>query len=120
MDVSLSVVFGRPRGKCLHFPQGEFVFGRGPECHVRPDSPSVSRQHCLLRVTPDSVLIRDLASTNGTLVNGTRLVGERPLADGDLVQLGPLVLQLRCNPACQTLSDVQLPTDTAEMPVTPT
>jgi pSer/pThr/pTyr-binding forkhead associated (FHA) protein len=41
------------------------------------------------------VRIRDLGSTNGTLVNGTRVVDERPLQDGDLLQLGPLVLQLR-------------------------
>jgi pSer/pThr/pTyr-binding forkhead associated (FHA) protein len=100
MDVQLLVVQGRPRGKCLKFPPGEFVFGRGPECHVRPDPDghAISRQHCLLRVAADGVHIRDLGSTNGTLVNGTRVVEERPLCDGDLVQLGPVVLQLRYYP----------------------
>jgi pSer/pThr/pTyr-binding forkhead associated (FHA) protein len=39
--------------------------------------------------------IRDLGSTNGTLVNGQRLVGERRLEEGDLVQLGPLVFEVR-------------------------
>jgi pSer/pThr/pTyr-binding forkhead associated (FHA) protein len=99
MDVQLLVVQGRPRGKCLKFPLGEFVFGRGPECHVRPDpeGQAISRQHCLLRVAADSVHIRDLGSTNGTLVNGERVREERPLEDGDLVQLGPVVLQLRCS-----------------------
>jgi pSer/pThr/pTyr-binding forkhead associated (FHA) protein len=98
MDVQMLVVQGRPRGKCLRFPCGEFVFGRGPECHVRPDSPSVSRQHCLLRVSAGGVRLRDLGSTNGTLVNGTRVVDEQLLADGDLVQLGPLVLRIQLPP----------------------
>jgi pSer/pThr/pTyr-binding forkhead associated (FHA) protein len=96
MDVQMLVVRGRPRGKSLRFPQGEFLFGRGPECHVRPDSPTISRQHCLLRVAFDGVHLRDLGSTNGTLVNGTRVTQEQPLKDGDLLQLGPVVLQLRC------------------------
>ena len=49
MDVQLLVIQGRPRGKSLHFPPGEFLLGRGPECHIRPNSDLVSRQHCLLR-----------------------------------------------------------------------
>ncbi len=114
MDVLMQVIQGKPHGKRLRFSQGEFVFGRGPECHVRPDSPSISRQHCLLRVTGEGVLIRDLCSTNGTLVNGQRVLGERPLADGDLVQLGPLVLQLRFPRPNETIIDCQLATDTAE------
>jgi S-DNA-T family DNA segregation ATPase FtsK/SpoIIIE len=106
MDVQMLVVQGRPRGKRLRFPPGEFLFGRGPECHIRPESPSVSRQHCLLRVAPDGVHIRDLGSTNGTLVNGTRVLQEQPLKDGDLLQLGPLVLQLRCAEAAEVELDV--------------
>jgi pSer/pThr/pTyr-binding forkhead associated (FHA) protein len=94
MDVKMLVVQGRARGKCLQFPPGEFVFGRGPECHVRPNSPWVSRQHCLIRIGKEGVHVRDLGSTNGTLVNGTRLVGERPMQPGDQLQVGPLVLQL--------------------------
>jgi pSer/pThr/pTyr-binding forkhead associated (FHA) protein len=94
MDVKMLIVQGRARGKILRFPKGEFVFGRGPECHVRPDSPWVSRQHCLLRIDNASVHLRDLGSCNGTLVNGTRLVGECPLKAGDKLQVGPLVLQL--------------------------
>jgi pSer/pThr/pTyr-binding forkhead associated (FHA) protein len=98
MDVQMRIVQGRPRGKCLSFPAGEFVFGRGPECHVRPNSPWVSRQHCLLRIGAEGVRVRDLGSTNGTLVNGTRLVGEREMRPGDQLQVGPLVLELVAEP----------------------
>jgi pSer/pThr/pTyr-binding forkhead associated (FHA) protein len=94
MDVQMLVVQGKQRGQTIRFRQGEFVFGRGPECHVRPNSEWVSLQHCLLRVGADSVHIRDLGSTNGTLINGVRVIGERRLDPGDHVQIGPLVLQI--------------------------
>ncbi|MBM4070721.1 MAG: FHA domain-containing protein [Planctomycetes bacterium] len=94
MDVKLLVVQGKARGQHLLFPDGEYVFGRGPECHVRPDSEWVSRQHCLLRINGNAVSLRDLGSTNGTLVNGVRVVGDRILQIGDQVQIGPLVFQV--------------------------
>ena len=95
MSVLLRVVQGRPQGKHLLFTHREYVFGRGAECHVRPNSDWVSRQHCLLRVTPEVVSIRDLGSRNGTLVNGTRLVDECALHHGDLVEVGPLVFEVQ-------------------------
>jgi pSer/pThr/pTyr-binding forkhead associated (FHA) protein len=94
MRVQLVVVQGRPAGKALQFPRGEFVIGGGLECHVRLNSAWVSRQHCLLRVTEDSVHLRDLGSRNGTLINGLRLRGECWLQHGDRIQVGPLVFQI--------------------------
>jgi predicted component of type VI protein secretion system len=98
MNVKLLVVHGRPRGKSLLFPPGEYVFGRGTECHIRPNSDWVSRQHCMLRVLPDVLLIRDLGSRNGTLVNGVRVVGEQSLQQGDMLQVGPLVFEVQIDP----------------------
>jgi S-DNA-T family DNA segregation ATPase FtsK/SpoIIIE len=95
MEVEFLVVQGQPRGKSLHFPPGDFVVGRGPECHIRPNTAYVNRQHCLLRVTRDGALLRDLGSSTGTLVNGRLVVGERLLNVGDRVQLGPVVLEMR-------------------------
>ncbi len=94
MKVKLRIVQGRPQGKSMVFPRGEYVFGRGEECHVRPNSDWVSRQHCLLCVTEDGVSLRDLGSRNGTLINGARLVEERCLNHGDQVQVGPLVFEV--------------------------
>src|SRR5262249_36296519 len=88
-------VQGRPRGKSLVFPEGEYVFGRGAECHIQPNSEWVSRQHCLLRVGPKGAFIRDLNSRNGTLVNGKRVLEELRLVHGDQVQVGPLVFEVR-------------------------
>jgi pSer/pThr/pTyr-binding forkhead associated (FHA) protein len=94
MEVKLLVVHGRPQRKSLVFPRGSYVFGRGAECHIRPNSEWVSRQHCQLVVTSEAASIRDLGSRNGTLINGERVVGERGLADGDEIQIGPLVFEV--------------------------
>jgi pSer/pThr/pTyr-binding forkhead associated (FHA) protein len=95
MEVKLLVVHGRPQHKSLVFPRGSYVFGRGAECHIRPNSEWVSRQHCQLVVASDTASIRDLGSRNGTLINGQRVVGERGLTDGDQIQIGPLVFEVR-------------------------
>ena len=94
MTVRMRVVRGRLCGKCVDFSDGEFVLGRGPECRIRVGSKRVSRQHCLLRIHGPKVRVRDLGSTNGTLVNGTLIVEECVLRQGDTLQLGPLVLEL--------------------------
>jgi pSer/pThr/pTyr-binding forkhead associated (FHA) protein len=104
MNVTLLVAQGRPLGKRLTFPPGEYYFGRGSECHVRPNSDWVSRQHCLLRVDSNGAFLRDLASRNGTLVNGVLLDGERRLDDGDLLQLGPLVFEVLLDTAAASPS----------------
>ena len=94
MQFRLKVVKGKPRGHCLSFPIGEFMFGRGPECDVRPNSDLVSRQHCMLQITQSGALIRDLGSRNGTLVNGNLVIGEQVIGHGDTLQVGPLVLEV--------------------------
>jgi pSer/pThr/pTyr-binding forkhead associated (FHA) protein len=119
MNVKMRVVQGRPAGKVLVFPHGNYYFGRGAECHVRPNSEWVSRQHCLLRVTGEGVYLRDLGSRNGTLVNGSLLDGERPLGSGDKVQIGPLVFEVQLEQAPPRPPDAR-PTvgqagDTAEL-----
>lgn len=49
------------------------LIGRQEDCDVRLDHKSVSKMHCVLVKTDGTVLLRDLGSTNGTRVNGTRV-----------------------------------------------
>jgi pSer/pThr/pTyr-binding forkhead associated (FHA) protein len=58
------------------------VVGRHRWCDVRIASLQVSRRHCRLALARDSVLVRDLGSTNGTLINGER-IKEGVLRPGD-------------------------------------
>ncbi|HEY1414112.1 MAG TPA: FHA domain-containing protein, partial [Rhodopila sp.] len=56
------------------------------------DHPAVSRRHVAFDVANGSVTVRDLGSTNGTFVNGTRIDRPRPLTQGDRVDIGPFQL----------------------------
>jgi DNA-binding winged helix-turn-helix (wHTH) protein len=76
---------------------GDNVIGRNPECAIWVDAAGVSRRHARLRLNADSgdASIEDLASTNGTFVNETRVESEAALRDGDLVHLGTVPLTFR-------------------------
>src|SRR4051794_14510798 len=49
------------------------VVGRKEECDLRLEHKSVSKMHCIIVKTDGLLLLRDLGSTNGTRVNGTRV-----------------------------------------------
>ncbi|MCC6752324.1 MAG: sigma 54-interacting transcriptional regulator [Deltaproteobacteria bacterium] len=66
--------------------------GSAPNNDVTIFDPSVSRFHCELRHTNDGFLLRDLGSTNGTVVGGLR-VREAVLQDDVVVQLGRSTLR---------------------------
>jgi pSer/pThr/pTyr-binding forkhead associated (FHA) protein len=57
----------------------------------------VSRRHALIRPGERNLYLIDQNSTNGTWVNGQRLMPGRdfPLSDGDIIELGALHMTLR-------------------------
>jgi pSer/pThr/pTyr-binding forkhead associated (FHA) protein len=55
------------------------------------DDKGISRKHCEIVKGEGGFLLRDLGSSNGTLVNGEK-VSERRLADGDKIRLGAVTL----------------------------
>jgi hypothetical protein len=61
--------------------------GRAPGCDIVLDDRNVSRRHAEIRRRGPVVVLIDLDSTNGTIVNGRR-VREHPLADGDRITVG--------------------------------
>jgi ABC-type multidrug transport system ATPase subunit len=63
----------------------------GPN-QIMLDHPSISRRHAAFERRPEGVVLRDLGSTNGTFVNGVRVVGTRRLAPGDRIDIGPVQL----------------------------
>jgi pSer/pThr/pTyr-binding forkhead associated (FHA) protein len=73
---------------------GENVIGRAPDAAIHIDSPGISRRHARILVAQDGVTLEDLASKNGSYVNGI-LVTTRRLADGDEIRLGTTVLIFR-------------------------
>jgi hypothetical protein len=70
-----------------------FVVGRLPSCSLTLDDTTVSREHAALVRRGDTWWAVDLGSTNGTKVNGRR-AAEQPIATGDRLELGDVVLEL--------------------------
>jgi chromosome segregation ATPase len=71
--------------------------GRAPGCEVLVDSSSVSRHHALLLTNLRDVIVEDLRSTNGVLVNG-RKVSRQLLTDGDILTVGDVEFRLSVKP----------------------
>ena len=69
-------------------PPAGAVIGRSRDCEIVVDDAGVSRHHAAVRPDGDAWTIEDLGSTNGVLVNGRELRGERRLAAGDRLELG--------------------------------
>jgi pSer/pThr/pTyr-binding forkhead associated (FHA) protein len=95
MEVKLVVVGGRQSGMEIPVPVPHFLIGRGQECHLRPNSSSVSRKHCAIVVAEGSASIEDMGSTNGTFVNGERIETRRELKNGDHLAIGKLQLDVQ-------------------------
>lgn len=66
--------------------------GRGFTSDIQLEDVSVSRRHAIVTQRRGAVRILDDRSSNGTFVNGRR-IQEAPLADGDVVVIGRVVLQ---------------------------
>lgn len=100
MKVQLIVVRGKPEGKVIPLAGPKFKIGRGETCHLRPNSEQVSREHAEFTIESSAVIVRDLGSRNGTLVNGKALTTEAcKLKDRDLVQVGPLTFAVSIHDA---------------------
>ncbi len=60
-------------GQPIDIVKDLIVVGRKEDCDVRLEHKSVSKMHCVIVRTDGLLLLRDLGSTNGTRVNGTRV-----------------------------------------------
>lgn len=92
------------------------LVGRGDDCDLRMDHKSVSKRHCVLVATDGLVLLRDLGSTNGTRVNGTR-VRRAALLPNDQIAFAnfrfTLVFGKAAIPAAAAVAPPPAPGDTA-------
>ena len=77
--------------------KSDVVIGRSTDCQLRIASSEVSRRHCLLSVTPASVRVRDLGSSNGTFVDGRPISPETdvPLSPGSSLSIGGIDFVVR-------------------------
>jgi pSer/pThr/pTyr-binding forkhead associated (FHA) protein len=90
---ALVVVDGPELGRRYAVGSTEVIAGReGPDISMSADT-TASRRHASFRTIGDGVMVRDLGSTNGTIVNGIR-VQEMSLRPGDMVRIGGTTLRV--------------------------
>src|SRR5687767_3216399 len=92
-----SLLIRHPEGRetVVALSVGTAVIGRGAEADIRLDHPMVSRKHAqLVREADGRLVLSDLGSRNGTVVNG-RAIQTRVLEPGDQITLGPFSLAIQ-------------------------
>jgi DNA-binding NtrC family response regulator len=86
------VVKGPDRGESVTFGEAALTLGSGPGSDVLLTDPTVSRRHLVVEPGNGGVVVRDLGSTNGSFVQGSRF-HELTLGFGAEVTIGHTVLK---------------------------
>lgn len=111
--VGWQVIVEIPGKPPVELKPGEVLIGRSRSCALQIPESTVSRQHARLRVGPEGqVVVEDLGSSNGTFVNGERVIGSRALLHGDRLVVGEAELRVSILPpvgAAEATMKVELP-----------
>lgn len=70
---------------------GDWIIGSSLSCDVVVNEKTVSARHCRLTAGEGRFLLEDLSSTNGTWVNGKRIIGRATVTPADQIMLGNAV-----------------------------
>jgi len=93
LQPALVLLEGDLPGQVFRLSPGRHVIGRKPDCDIRLRGRAVSGVHAEAIRVNDSVTMNDLASTNGTLVNGLRIRMPVMLSQGNLIKVGNCVFR---------------------------
>jgi TonB family protein len=94
-NVPISITLQTKGGKteALEFSQESIIIGSGGSAHVRLKDDEVSSHHAMVKVKSDGrVVVMDLGSDSGTMMDGNEVEGEAELADGAQVKVGDSTL----------------------------
>jgi pSer/pThr/pTyr-binding forkhead associated (FHA) protein len=75
--------------------EDSYTIGRAPENSIRLEDTSVSGRHAEIMVADQNCYLKDLGSTNGTVINGNA-VTEAPLRPGDRIRFGKVEACYEC------------------------
>lgn len=92
---SVDVEKGERSLRGLHVDMlGPVIVGRSPSSDIVIDEPFVSSSHARFTLQGPVLVLEDLNSTNGTLVNGHPIAQPVTLRDGDEIQVGNAVMRV--------------------------
>jgi diguanylate cyclase (GGDEF)-like protein len=106
-DPHLVILGGQELGRHIRVGDDPVRIGRAEECEIVVTGDSVSRNHATILRVANTVLVRDLGSTNGTFVNDQR-VKVQELKDGDRIRTGKVVLKYLANGSVEVAAHRQL------------
>jgi len=86
---------GSSRGRQFKLSQGDNEIGRSSSCSISLNDSELSRRHCLIRISEGRSILYDLASANGTYLNGELMLEPSVLYDGDEILIGETKLQYK-------------------------
>lgn len=110
MKLILNIESGSLAGREFDLTQGFLTIGRSENSSIRFDPQTekvASKQHAFIEAKPDGFYITDNQSTNGTLVNGTKIQSAR-LNSGDTIQFGSNGVTARVRIDEKSVADVPL------------
>ncbi|MFE2110524.1 FHA domain-containing protein [Kitasatospora sp. NPDC059463] len=80
----------RLRGQVYELDYEPLLVGRDSACRLQLVDPLLSRRHAVVWWAGGHTTVEDLSSTNGTKLNGHRVLGQQILHTGDVLSFGPL------------------------------
>lgn len=116
MNVKLIVQHGGKPTQAFSLRSEETILGRRRGCDVRIPSEAVSRRHCLISVREGAVMVEDLASVNGTFVNGRRISGKQLVYPGDRLDVGPVTFVVQYAKSQAGPKSPPVPASNADVP----
>jgi|LakMenEpi03Aug12_release.lakeMendotaPanAssembly.Ray.scaffolds.fasta_scaffold287175_2 predicted component of type VI protein secretion system len=116
MDVRFVVLSsaGQERPYPVRLP---IVVGRSDEAKFRFKNDSVSRRHCEFFIQDDVIFVRDLGSTNGTLLDQQSIAGDdaTPVPSGSVVRVGNMAFRVEYGSAADPLVEPHAGSDTLRL-----
>ncbi len=94
--ISIAVIKGARAGYIYHLEKPYVLIGRGKVDLIIPDK-EISRKHVAVEVRNDKIFLRDLGSTNGTLINNEK-VSISEIQDQVEFKIGQTTLMLITTP----------------------
>jgi pSer/pThr/pTyr-binding forkhead associated (FHA) protein len=115
----LMVATGEGAGTVFPLLDGPVIVGRSPDADVHINEVAMSTEHARLEPTDAGFTLCDLGSTNGTYVNGQRLVGTVVLVSGDSVRMGSTTFTFVTREAGVPKGTVKLRNPNPDLPLEP-
>ncbi|GAG00503.1 unnamed protein product, partial [marine sediment metagenome] len=108
MEAKLVMFKSNGQRKDLPLARPTTVIGRAEDCGLRIPLPNVSRRHCEVTISGDTIKAKDLGSSNGTYVNNER-IDEVELSAGDHLLIGSILFTLQVDGVPEEIPSVKAP-----------